>query len=727
MTLETLHDIQWRRFHDDPMGPAAVPNAANVHCLDTVADVIGLLVGPVPGRRFKACGSHWALSGAAISSGAFIETNCPVSNGGLPRLSGPAIDLGEFASDALIDHLAANPPQVGGAITSDPCLSDRFGPFFVHVKAGTKVYEAYSLLDDPGGAVASGALASKLRQRLQGGPDAAAYVGPWAFGTLGGAGGQTVFGALTTGTHGGDYHQRPISDYVAAIHLVADGGQQYWIEPSGDRGPVPLVDEGRLQAVFPRLGGPDDIRYIRGSEVFDAVVVGATRFGVVTSIVLRVVPQYCLLEHRDLADWSAVKAMLLGPKMHNFYDVPWFEDPGETKADFEDRFSVTASSVQNRFLQIAINVCPHGHGEHRCGITQRWWVAPGSPEATDVSGAVPGRAERGTPATAGKSFPYDPPGPPGLLGAAKAGTGGTFLQRACASASFLAGLLRSISDEIEKIVTLGYVPPTSTSIPALAIGTGAAVAAFAAGLCPALIAAIAALRALAEAIEAFDDTTLASGAHTILEGILNNPLIPRPLDLMLVRWIMLQLFEMEQGYRDFVAVSYAVMDTHDYHDEGSCYGDAASLEVFFDAVRPDIYCAYLDQILAFEGVQQNDRNIVTIGYVSLRYVKGSHALIAPARYTDTVVMEIAEIRHDDGGAPFVDNAASVARHSMFAAPFHWGQINPLNRHEVNTIFNAAPKAGALDRWRGVLATILSPELVKDGFSSDFTRAKGLEP
>ena len=63
-------------------------------------------------------------------------------------------------------------------------------------------------------------------------PNAGAYSGPWGFMTLGGAGGQTVFGALTTGTHGGDFRQRPISDAVVALHLVTDGGDHFWIEPS---------------------------------------------------------------------------------------------------------------------------------------------------------------------------------------------------------------------------------------------------------------------------------------------------------------------------------------------------------------------------------------------------------------------------------------------------------------------------------------------------------------
>src|SRR5262249_48427785 len=156
-----------------------------------------------------------------------------------------------------------------------------------------RIYEAYSLLDRPDDAINNGALVQLLEQRH--GALAEAFKGPWAFKTLGGAGGQTVFGALTTGTHGGDYKQRPISDCVAAIHLVAHGGQQYWIEASGERQPVPMGDEAKLRDKYPRAfdehgnlvksgqNPPNPIEVIRDSYMLDAVVVGAGRFGVVTS------------------------------------------------------------------------------------------------------------------------------------------------------------------------------------------------------------------------------------------------------------------------------------------------------------------------------------------------------------------------------------------------------------------------------------------------------------
>ena len=104
----------------------------------------------------------------------------------------------------------------------------------------------------------------------------------------------------------------------------------------------------------------------------------------------------------------------------------------------------------------------------------------------------------------------------------------------------------------------------------------------------------------------------------------------------------------------------------------------------------------------------------------------SHALISPAQWSNTVVLEIAEIRNEDGSSPFVDNAAMVARSPMFAAAFHWGQQNPLRSDEVQQIFDSGPRPGSLTRWRGKLKEVLNDHDVKDGFSNAFTRQTGLE-
>ena len=115
----------------------------------------------------------------------------------------------------------------------------------------------------------------------------------------------------------------------------------------------------------------------------------------------------------------------------------------------------------------------------------------------------------------------------------------------------------------------------------------------------------------------------------------------------------------------------------------------------------------------------------TVGYVSLRYVGGSRALIAPAQFLETVAIEISGIRDAEGSVPFIMNAVKLARNPMFVGCFHWGQFNPLTRAEVDKLYDVAP-ALRLSRWRNSLQQ-LTKNGALDGFSSKFTRQAGLEP
>ena len=713
MSIHTLQNQPWTRHHDPRTSPIR-PNVARITCFDTIGELIQICATRPHNTKFKASGSHWGLSEAAISDDEAIETNWPGPEA-VPRHSGYDLDLEAIYSDSLFQSLVSNPPGNAEELTSDPCLQRASRPFFVHLKSGTRVYEAYSLLDQAG--VKPGTLADRLNKKLEGTPDAGAFKGPWAFTTLGGAGGQTVFGAVTTGTHGGDYRQLPMSDSVAALHLVTDGGAHYWIEPS--RAEIPIADDAKLQAQYGHIGA-STFSVIRDDDIFDAAVVSSGRFGVIASVVLRVVPQYCLHEHRVLEQWSEVKRLLNGSSRHHVFGSVYFpaQNRAEAEKEFVRRFGSTGH-INNRFLQIAVNVSPHNVNEHRCGITQRWFAAHGSAEAKDTGGNLQGRNQRGTAATAGKTFPYEPSEDPTMAGSSS----GTFLQKACSNGNFIAGVLRQVAAEVQEIIDDAAIPAGSIAVLALGIGAGA-VAATIGGICLVLTIIVEIIKAVADDLEAQGDVSLAQAADAFITPLLNNNGVPRPMALMALRMIFLLLFESQQAKRDFVAVSYAVMDTHDYNDR-SCFGNAESIEVFFDASQPDVYCTYVDQILAFEAAQQENEGRVTFGYISLRYVQGSRGLISPSRFAETVVIEIAGIRDATGTLPFVHNAAQVARHPMFAAPFHWGQFNPLERSEVDRIFDSAPREGSLTAWRQVLRRFTQNGRM-DGFSSAFTRRTGLE-
>jgi len=323
-----------------------------------------------------------------------------------------------------------------------------------------------------------------------------------------------------------------------------------------------------------------------------------------------------------------------------------------------------------------------------------------------------GRDERGRGGKPGNSAPYSPDTDP-----TKAGSSGTFLDQACQDGDFILGILDAIGKWIEQIIENAGIPADCPLLKAVEAGAGALIEA-ANDVCDAL-------RKLAQALGIDTgpaDGSLAARMQDALDAVDALP-IPEWMKLMFVRWLFMEIFDSQQSDQDFQAISYAVMDTHSYLDK-SCYGNVISIEVFFDADRPDVYCSYVDAILAFEQNQQEQDFRFTAGYVSLRYIKASSALLAPSIFGNTVVIEVAGLRAMDGSVPFVENAATVARDPMYAAPFHWGQHNPLTREEVEAIFNA-PGSTRLTLWRQVLAKLTNNGEL-DGFSSAFTRQTGLE-
>jgi FAD/FMN-containing dehydrogenase len=77
---------------------------------------------------------------------------------------------------------------------------------YFHVEAGIAIRDLYQLLDHQ-------------KPRL-------------ALGSSGGSPGATLAGAISTGTHGGEFSTPLLVDTVRAIHLVGPGGVQWWIEGS---------------------------------------------------------------------------------------------------------------------------------------------------------------------------------------------------------------------------------------------------------------------------------------------------------------------------------------------------------------------------------------------------------------------------------------------------------------------------------------------------------------
>ncbi len=191
-------------------------------------------------QEIHAIGSGWAFEDLASADGAMVSL---------------------WKLDRQLDYVVGN----GGAGLTDAWrqeLADPSGRRLVHVEAGIRIARLSELLDEHG----------------------------LAMPTLGGSNGQALAGAISTSTHGGDWEQPPLPDVVRAIHLVGEGGNEKWIEPSTEDRRLTVDD--RLAAVLPCA----DAEIIRDDAIFDAACVACGRFGVIYSFVLEVTQAFRVVE-----------------------------------------------------------------------------------------------------------------------------------------------------------------------------------------------------------------------------------------------------------------------------------------------------------------------------------------------------------------------------------------------------------------------------------------------
>lgn len=514
---------------------------------------------------------------------------------------------------------------------------------------------------------------------------------------MGGAGGQTVFGAITTGTHGSDFDMPPISDFVVAIHLVADGGKHYWIERSQSIFPVSrirnlnhITDDNKLKSLYgSRLyGGSNNFEIIRNDNIFNAVVVGAGRFGIVYSIVMRACRQFSLFHRRKkFDDWETIKQRVINPS--------------------DSFFNEMHDGEKNRFLQISLSVTPYGNGKHLCGVTKRW----------NTKGTDDGRKERVGAITdpnntrlkgplfehAGNSFGYSAEGKPP-----------SFLDSACEKNNdIIKGALEQV---IDIITSLNNVVSVFDIVHDIAGGDNSLISSVIAAL--ALQGRNELINHLREIIDD-DEITLGELLDDIRVFIFEEGHFPNTVSKFLWQLIVYQLFLPNvKDHTGKSGISYAILDGHNYLDKG-CRKPADSIEVFFDATNPKLI-QYIDDLLAYEEELENGGEAF-VGYISLRFTGKTKALIGMQRYERTCAIEISGVKDVIGTIKFIDKAIELAKKEEYKGILHWGQRNEHTSQEIQNLFGQD-----LTNWKSALRRFTNNGRSKR-FSTAFTRRLELEP
>ena len=195
---------------------------------------------------------------------------------------------------------------------------------------------------------------------------------PLALPTLGGANGQSLIGALSTGTHGGDIELPPLVDVIVALQLMTEGGREIWVERESDG----ITDNAALGAALAPSCG--DIEIIKNDSLFNAILVSFGRFGIVYSCVLRLKSAFRLAEWSVKRPWIAFPGLIgVEPMLRNGIasgDLfrPLLESLPPPPAN------LNADNVASpRGLEVTFNtLLPQD-----CWVRRRWPVVPGADDS----------------------------------------------------------------------------------------------------------------------------------------------------------------------------------------------------------------------------------------------------------------------------------------------------------------------------------------------------------
>ena len=196
--------------------------------------------GGSAGSRIRAVGGRWSLSPVAICPDVMINT--------MP----------------LNFHAVGLPPRYVASTAVEP-------EHLVFAQCGTSVMQLSATLEGCG----------------------------LSLPTSGASNGQTICGAISTGTHGSAIRVGAMQDYMLGLHMIAEDGRHYWIEPASK----PIVSDEFCQYLGATL--------IRNDQLFRAAVVGFGCFGIIHAVLFEAIPVYLLEVHRRRVDWPEAKRVAM--------------------------------------------------------------------------------------------------------------------------------------------------------------------------------------------------------------------------------------------------------------------------------------------------------------------------------------------------------------------------------------------------------------------------------
>jgi FAD/FMN-containing dehydrogenase len=132
--------------------------------------------------------------------------------------------------------------------------------------------------------------------------------------TSGASNGQTIAGAISTGTHGSAHRVGSLHDRVLALHIVAEHGQHYVIQAARK----PVVTEAFCSWLGAELREDD--------ALFDAALVSFGSFGIVHAVIFEAAPLYLLRLCVKQLDYAEIEQAAL---RHDISQLSLPKDAGD--------------------------------------------------------------------------------------------------------------------------------------------------------------------------------------------------------------------------------------------------------------------------------------------------------------------------------------------------------------------------------------------------------------
>jgi hypothetical protein len=110
--------------------------------------------------------------------------------------------------------------------------------------------------------------------------------------TSGASNGQTIAGAIATGTHGAAFDFGATQDFIVGLHIIISPGRNIWLE----RASYPVVSGSFITNLKTEL--------IRDDQLFNAALVSIGSFGFIHGVMIETEEKYLLEGHRQLIPYN---------------------------------------------------------------------------------------------------------------------------------------------------------------------------------------------------------------------------------------------------------------------------------------------------------------------------------------------------------------------------------------------------------------------------------------